>query len=99
MSWNHRVIRHKTKVGGDIEETLAIHEAYYDSKGRVWAITKHPVDVSGESIEDLQTTIGWMRKALGHPILDSESIPEKGARNPGDPVLKKIAKDAKKKRD
>lgn len=63
---------------------LEIHEAFYDSEGRVWDITQDAVSPvvdagAGESVENLKEVIGWMLKACDQPVLDYDAIPEEGA--------------------
>lgn len=76
MTWNHRVVRHKTKSG---EPYIAIHEVFYDSKNKAYTLTKDPVDVGGETIDDLRKQLEQMTKALDTPILDYDKVPEPGA--------------------
>ena len=58
--WNYRVVRKKNKYIDPtnkkerIDYTYAIHEAYYDEKGHVGAITQEPVEPFGENIEELR---------------------------------------------
>jgi hypothetical protein len=82
--WNYRVVRKKhiwvdsTDKKERVDYTYAIHEAYYDKKGHVGAITNDPVEPSGENIEELRHSWVMMAEAFGQPILDYGNIPEPG---------------------
>ena len=77
--WNYRVVRKKhtcvdsTDKKERVDYTYAIHEAYYDKKGHVGAITNDPVDPFGENIEELRHSWVMMAEAFGQPILDYDS--------------------------
>ena len=76
--WNYRIVR---SVFGE-EETFAIHEAYYDDKGRVWAISKEPDGVQAETYDALGKVLLLMQGAFVQPVLDYDAIPEPGAISP-----------------
>jgi len=78
MSWNWRVVR-KT-VGG--KAIYAVHEAYYDESGRVWAATEESVAAQGGSVKELEGELRQQLEALDKPVLDYDSIPEPGAVGP-----------------
>jgi len=61
------------------ETTFGIYEVFYDDQGRAWAVTENPVEVSGDSVDDLAKTLKWMKAALSKKVLDYDKIPEKGA--------------------
>jgi len=97
--WNHRVVRWNHKDAKPPCVTYGIHEAFYDDKGRVWGVTERPVEVDGDSLEDLKVGLKWMSSALKKPILDYDKIPEKGAEGPGpSKEEKRDRKKAKKKK-
>ena len=88
MSWNYRRVLRQYENG---ESEIAIHEAYYDSEGRVWAITTEPAQVcailgESESEDPLRDVLIMMLKALDKPVLDFDGIPEPGAINPGSAI-------------
>jgi hypothetical protein len=63
--WNHRVVR---KNG-----MLAIHEVHYATPGASsgpCGTTVDPVDVHGETIEELRWTLEHMLRCLDKPIID-----------------------------
>jgi hypothetical protein len=84
MTWNHRVVKRTYSTEKYSEDYFSIHEAYYDENGKIFAITDSGVPPGGESLEDLKWSVEQMKKALDHPVLDYDSIPEEGAINPGD---------------
>jgi len=77
--WNHRVYRH-THTNGDT--TYGIHEAYYDSPDEEppGSYTAEPVEVVGDSIEDLREELQRMLRCLERPVLDYP--PKEKAPNP-----------------
>lgn len=85
MSWHYRVIRHKGANFSYSEsgDWYAIHEAFADSKGRVWGITKEPIHVGGDSVEDVRWALQHMLKDIDRfPVLNEEDVPEKDAEAP-----------------
>ncbi len=71
--WNYRVVRKKENR----DYSYAIHEAYYDKGGFVFAITQENMEPFGENIEELRNSWVMMAEAFGQPILDFEDIPER----------------------
>lgn len=57
--WHYQVMRHTDNSG---EEYYAIHEYYEMDDGDGW--TENPVDVTGESIEDLKKSLMCMLKDI-----------------------------------
>ena len=78
MTWNYRLVKTHTKnpqsLGGNEYYTYAIHEAFYDSKGKVAGITQDPIDLSCEHLNDLMISWLMMIEAFGQPILDHATI-------------------------
>jgi len=65
--WNHRVIRRVDKNGN---VTFGIHEVFYSPKTKkpdMW--TESPVEILGDTIEDVREYLDWMIKSLDTPIL------------------------------
>ena len=87
MSWNHRVVK-RTFVhdeGGKDEyreDQYGIHEAYYDKNKKVFMITEDTTGPSGSNMAELKQSLEWMAKALEHPVLDYDKIPEEGVIDP-----------------
>ena len=90
--WNYRVVRKKhicvdsTDNRERVDYTYAIHEAYYDKKGHVGAITDDPVEPFGDNIEELRHSWLMMAEAFGQPVLDYDDIPEPGYEGKEDPM-------------
>lgn len=83
MSWNHRVVKRTWKnEGREDDHMYGVHEAYYDENGKVFMITDNPTAPSGDNMEDLKENLEHMVKALEHPILDYDNIPEDDAIDP-----------------
>ena len=80
--WNYRIVRKKERT----HYTYAIHEAYYDKKGKVGLITQDPIKPFGENIEELRHSWLMMAEAFSQPVLDYDSIPEPGYDRKEDPV-------------
>jgi len=71
-TWNHRVIK-RTHPSGAIE--YGIHEVFYEN-GKIWAATEDAVSVTGESVDELRETLGWMLKAIKNPVINFEDLPK-----------------------
>jgi len=71
MHWNHRVIRRSRPSAFDdsIDESFGIHEVFYEDNGKIISWTQSPIEVSGDTIEDLREYLEWMRLSLDKAIL------------------------------
>lgn len=79
--WNYRLVRRRMKG----ETFYAVHEAYYDDAGKVWAITQDPSPARGDSRDEVLEALALMMKdILRAPTLDYNKVPEKGAKIPGE---------------
>jgi len=80
FTWNHRVVK-KTLAGNDF---YAVHEVHYNDNGSIFAYTEEPVDISGESIEDLREYCQWILDCFDKEVLVdgevkfAEISPQKG---------------------
>lgn len=62
MSWNYRLVKHKDRYGDD---WFAVHEAYYeDGEERPHSITKEPIDLGGESMEEVLDDLELIKKDI-----------------------------------
>jgi len=84
MSWNYRVIKHVDEVAPSLKKLhpngyvwFAIHEVYYDEKGRPSAYSEHPAKVVGESPLEIDADLRRMRKALKLPVLSKTKFVKK----------------------
>lgn len=56
MTWNYRLI----DIGTKQHPYYAIHEVYYDKKGKIEGWTENPIDIGSEDpkeIKDIMTTM------------------------------------------
>lgn len=75
--WNHRLLKRDTKHG----TIFGVYEVYYNSDGSIYAMTERPVELTGESPEDIEQEIQMILRALTTPVLDYDktvAIVEKG---------------------
>jgi hypothetical protein len=80
MTWNHRVVR-KVYPSGVV--MFGIHEVLYkDYLPNL--VTENPIDLSGESMEELRETLDWIMKALSQPVLEYSDFEEGGKYYTGD---------------
>lgn len=70
MSWNHRVVRHKSELG----DYLQIHEVYYDDKSNPTSLTETGIVVGGDSIKEIRWTLKAMTDALDKPVLEYDDF-------------------------
>lgn len=70
MSWNYRVLHN---AGG-----YCIHETYYTEEGLTCGIVPSPEIASGETLEDLSSSLKLMQKAMKMPVLNSETLKPEG---------------------
>ena len=85
MGWNYRVIRNRERDQMDPKKWVywfAIHEAYYDDHGRIWAISKDAMGPHGETFAELRSDFTGFMAAFQKPALDYWRLPEKGAKGP-----------------
>jgi len=74
MTWNYRVVKKRYE---DTELVFfGIHEVYYDEEGKPNLVTQEPIDVSGESVEDLLDIYETMKEAFRKPVLLYEDFCE-----------------------
>ena len=50
MSWNYRLV--KKQSGG-----FAVHEVYFDKRGKPWSMTQEPVSLYGETAKEVRKEI------------------------------------------
>lgn len=76
MSWRYRVVRHGDVEPDDSEAPVfAIHEHYDgESPADRGSITRKPVRVVEDSLEDLRHVLGLMLAACDLPVLEEEAF-------------------------
>ena len=73
MNWNYRIFREND--GG-----LAVREVFYGRDGKIIACSDIPVELSGESIEDLNLELEWFKEAMSLPVLTLADVPQQSAK-------------------
>ena len=66
MVWNYRVIEH--------DGLFYIHEAYYNDKGDIIAISEDPMHPHGENLKELKGDIEYFLQAFNRPVLKKDEI-------------------------
>lgn len=74
MSWNYRIVKRKYDNG---EKTFAIHEVYYDKKGKIKMWSADPIYVYGGSFKELEKDLDAYIKAFDRPILSYRKLQKK----------------------
>jgi len=74
MTWNHRVIKHTDKIGRKKYTYYAIHEVYYNKKGKPTMVSTDPETILSEDKQDLKEVYLMMAAAFGKPILNYEDF-------------------------
>jgi len=70
MTWNYRIIKHdKTK-----NVYFAVHEVYYDEKGSVKGWTEDPIDIVGDSKQEILNTLNHMVEDTKQPVLKESEL-------------------------
>lgn len=65
MSWDYRVLVFE-RANSDLN--FAVCEVYYDEADNPTGYTD-PIDISGETIEELRTTLNYIRRDISKPVL------------------------------
>lgn len=75
MSWNHRILAHKTYDSEDVY--FQIHEVYYNKQGIPNSYTVSPVSVGGDDLYEITWTLNKMLESKEKPILwAGDNFPE-----------------------
>ena len=101
MSWNYRIVKKlygKRDEEGKIvdpdseynEYYYGIHEVYYDHNGKVTMCTTDPINLTGETVNDLIASWACIAEAFKKSILNYDNIPEEGAYNEITESLKEL---------
>jgi hypothetical protein len=73
MTWNYRIIKHDAAK----HNYFAIHEVFYDDKGKITNWTERPIDIIGESKTDIKRTLKQMTLDIETPILSETDLLKK----------------------
>ena len=80
MTWHYQIVR--KKIPGQ-EDQYAIHDAFCNEKGEIWAVTDEPKRVMGESPEVVKETLQRMLKdAEKHGVFNFEGPYAKEPKRP-----------------
>ncbi len=74
MTWNHRVIRRTHPQWK--RPYFAVHEVFYDEDDVPYLVTQEPVDVGGESLDEVRQSLEMMAAALEKPVIDMSYFDE-----------------------
>lgn len=97
MSWNYRVIKHKTNTGNpDLDkldpEWFGLHEVYYDKDGKIEGWTEEPVNLCATDLKELREDVKMMFDAVHGAnnigklaVLNEEDLPKRTLELKGDP--------------
>jgi hypothetical protein len=70
MTWNYRLIYKEEHLGKKIHGYFAIHEVFYDEKGKPEGWTENAVDVGAEDASEIKDILTQMLVDVHrHPIL------------------------------
>jgi hypothetical protein len=72
-SWGYRLVRHE---GG----TLFLHEAFYDADGVLLGLALVPTRLCGETAEEIEEELSWMKEGMEEPVLDAAALGPLGGR-------------------
>ena len=64
--WNHRVVKEKLEDGTD---WYSVREVFYNDDNTIYVYTREPINISGESIEELKEYVQWILDCLDKDIL------------------------------
>ena len=73
MTWNYRIIKH----GRKIEPYFAVHEVFYDERGKIESWTENPVDIVGDSVKDVTKMLETILKDIKQPVLKESELQKK----------------------
>jgi hypothetical protein len=98
MYFDYRIVRKFQRYGKRNENQVTsyqIHEATYDNNGKIVFISEDPIYPCGENVEDMMINWLCMIEAFSKPIVDFDSVPEKGAVNPMEEIIEEIKENSK----
>ena len=71
MTWNLRVVK---QIFDDEIDWFSIREVFYNKNGDITGYTEDPVDICGESIDELLGYLHWCLNCLDKPILEDGKV-------------------------
>lgn len=70
MSWNHRIVKQTTELGGQEYAMYGLHEVFYDDAGKPGSWTKEPVAIVGDDFKETAEIFMQMSRAFFKPVLE-----------------------------
>jgi hypothetical protein len=64
--WNHRIVKQKLADGTD---WFSVREVFYNEGGAIFAYSEDPIEIVGESIDELRQSAQWVLDCLDKEIL------------------------------
>ena len=73
MTWNLRLVKHTDRK---FRRTwYGVHEVFYTDSGKPWLMTQNPVQVEGDTPEEVRRYLGMIRRDLKRtPMLDADKV-------------------------
>lgn len=73
MTWNLRLVKHTDRKFRRI--WYGVHEVFYTDSGKPWAMTQNPVEVEGDTPEEVYRYLDMIRRDLKRlPMLDADKV-------------------------
>lgn len=69
--WNHRVVHRVFENGID---EYSIREVYYNDDGSIYGFTESPIQVYGDTLEELKETLQYLMNCVSFPVLEEDQI-------------------------
>ena len=70
MTWNYRIVKHDTGKTA----YFAVHEVFYDDKGKVTNWTADPIDIVGDNKSEVVKTLKQMTSDITTPVLKESEL-------------------------
>jgi hypothetical protein len=73
MTWNLRLVKHTDRK---FRRTwYGVHEVFYTDSGKPWLMTENPVEIEGDTPEEVRRYLGMIRRDLKRlPMLDADKV-------------------------
>ena len=70
--WNYRICKRTDPKTQSIY--YAIHEAFYNKDGSIFALSQDPIEPMGETVNELTSDLNYMMLALSKEVLDYDNM-------------------------
>ncbi len=78
MTWNYRIIKHDAEK----PSYFAVHEVFYNDKGKITSWTENPIDIIGQSNNDIKSILKRIILDIKRPTLKESELVESLKVNP-----------------